>query len=244
MREINEDYINILELDDHTVFAIIADGCGSKASQLQPASIVTREIIEVVQRAFKTDQALLFDYFEFILKEAFYSASKILGAFKTGNEELYAGFGACVSCVLLRDDGWFAFSHAGNTRIYLIRQMQSGLSIRQLTKDHTKAMKLFEDGLISELDYYSHPDNLVMTSGLGIVADPVMQIFQGKIKTNDFILMTTDGIHYAVRPEPMAQLVMASENCDSAVQALVDAAKSLKYSDNMSAVLLVLFPQK
>ena len=79
---------------------------------------------------------------------------------------------------------------------------------------------------------------MIITGGLGVVVDPIIQTYSGKIKDLDFLLMTTDGIHYAVRPEPMAELVIRSEKSEDAVNSLVTAAKSLQYNDNMSAIVV------
>lgn len=50
--------------------------------------------------------------------------------------------------------------------------------------------------------------------------------------------MTTDGIHYAIRPEPMASLVLENSNFDEACVTLCDAAESLEYNDDYSAILI------
>ena len=235
-REINEDYVGAAELGDDAILAIIADGSGSKASSLQPASIAAREVTDAVKRIYEKDgPEFLFENAEPVLRESMHFAGRVLGAFKAGNDELYSGFFSSMSCVLLQNEGGIALAHAGNTRIYIVR---SG-SIRQLTKDHTQAEKLMDDGAISELDYYSHPGNIVMTSGLGVLTDPVIQTYAGRIKSGDMILMTTDGIHYAVRPEPMVDIIMAAGNCDDAAQSLIQAGVSQKRPDNMAAMLLV-----
>lgn len=242
-RELNEDYISITELDDHTLFAVISDGAGSKATgetPMQPASIVTREMNEIVQRVYKQDKNLLLENAEVILSEAIHCANRVLGAFKIANEELYAGFGASVTCCLLHDNNTFAFAHTGNTRLYLIRvnPKDGGISVKQLTVDQTKARDLVTEGYITLEQYHTHPDRLIITGGLGVVVDPIIQTYSGKIKDLDFLLMTTDGIHYAVRPEPMAELVIRSEKSEDAVNSLVTAAKSLQYNDNMSAIVV------
>lgn len=235
-REINEDFVGAVELGNDAVFAIVADGSGSKASSLQPASIVSREMTDAVRRIYEKDgPEFLFENAEPILRESMHFAGRILGAFKAGNDELYAGYFASMSCVLLQNNGGIALAHAGNTRIYIVR---SGM-IRQLTKDHTQAEKLLDDGVISEIDYYSHPANVVMTSGLGVLSDPIIQTYAGKAKSGDIILMTSDGIHYAIRPEPMVDIIMASGNCDDAAQSLIAAGISQKRPDNMAAMLLV-----
>ena len=50
-------------------------------------------------------------------------------------------------------------------------------------------------------------DRLVLTSGLGILPEPKLQILDNlSIKKNDILLMTTDGIHYAIRPEALSDI--------------------------------------
>lgn len=51
--------------------------------------------------------------------------------------------------------------------------------------------------------------------------------------------MTTDGVHYAIQPQAMAEIILKSQDCEMAAYNLVDAAKNIiKYPDNMSAMVL------
>lgn len=238
-RENNEDYMNVLELDDTTLFAILCDGAGSKCSSLQPASIAANHICDTIKRIYKTDPILFSDNASLFMREAILSANQVLGAFRKGNEEIYAGFATGVTCCLCRKDGEITFAHTGNSRIYLIRVGKDKIaSMKQLTRDHTKAQKLLDEGHITAEHYHTHPDRLVITSCLGIHSDPIVQTYSGKLKKDDILLMTTDGIHYAIIPDAIMQLVIAAENCDGAVGTLIEAAKMQKYPDNMSAVVL------
>ena len=93
-------------------------------------------------------------------------------------------------------------------------------------------------GLITEEQYYTHMDRLVLTSGLGILPDPKIQILENlTLKQEDILLMTTDGIHYAIRPEAMSDIVLQSGSCREAAGSLIEAAKLEKYPDNMSAIV-------
>lgn len=81
-------------------------------------------------------------------------------------------------------------------------------------------------------------DRLVLTSGLGILPEPKLQILDNlSIKKNDILLMTTDGIHYAIRPEALSDIVLQSGTCSDAAKSLIEAAKIEKYPDNMSALI-------
>lgn len=239
-RENNEDYMNVIELDDSTLFAILCDGAGSKCSSLQPASIAANHICDSVRRTFKADPELFISHTALFLQEAILGANQVLGAFRKGNEEMYAGFGSGVTCCVCTKQGKITFAHTGNSRIYLIRIHAKDKipSMRQLTRDHTKAQKLLDEGHITPEHYHTHPDRLVITSCLGVHSDPVIQTYTGTLKKDDILLMTTDGIHYAIIPDAIMQLVIAAENCDSAVGTLIEAAKMQKYPDNMSAIVL------
>lgn len=238
-RELNEDYISATELDDNTLFVLIADGAGSKTSSIQPASIVGCEIEEIIKREFAYNKQLLLENAELFLKEAMLSANRVLGAFKRANEELYSGFGASVSCCLLWENRNFCYAHTGNTRIYLIRRKKDGVAfINQLTVDQTKARSLLDRGLITPEQYHTHPDNLSITGGLGIALEPEIYTYTDELKSHDFLLMTTDGIHYAIKPEPMSDIVILSGSCNEAATALIEAAKLQKYPDNMSAMII------
>lgn len=239
-REVNEDYINIVELDDKTLFAIVADGAGSKCSAIQPASIVASEMLQILRRVFAENKDLFLSHMGLFLQEAIHTANRVLGAFKLGNEEMYAGFGASVTCCVCTAGGKFTLAHCGNTRLYLIRinQKDKVPTIKQISQDHTKARRLVDEGLLTIEHYHTHPDRLVITNSLGVTTDPVIQINSGALKENDILLMTSDGIHYSIIPEAIMQLVVSSENCDGASAALIEASKIQKYPDNMSAVVL------
>lgn len=68
---------------------------------------------------------------------------------------------------------------------------------------------------------------------------PHIQTFHGKLKENDIVLMSTDGLHYAIQPEAMSNIILESTNCMEAARNLIDAAKNVvKYPDNMSAMVI------
>ena len=111
--------------------------------------------------------------------------------------------------------------------------------LTQMTRDQTKAAELLNDGKIDLETYHVHPDRLVITDGLGILLKPHIQILHGKLKENDIVLMSTDGLHYAVQPDAMTTIILESKDCMEAAKNLIDASKNIiKYPDNMSAMVI------
>ena len=243
-REINEDNITVTPLDDETILAIVADGAGSKASTLQSAQIASSIVSDSIKRAYAMNKEATLSNGDIFLSEAMHAANRCIGAFKIANEELYAGFATSMTCVLLgtnpeSERPTMSFAHTGNTRLYLLRVGKDNVPVlRQLTKDQTKAQALRDEGKINDLQYHVHPDRLVITSALGLVTEPPIQTFKGNIRKNDFLLLTTDGIHYAIQPDPMMQLILASASCEDACETLSRAAVAEKYNDNCSAILV------
>ena len=238
-REVNEDYFVFHPLSEDVLLTVVADGMGSKPSDLQPAAIATVEVVRSMQTFFDLDEQMVLENPTMFLKAAMLAANRVLGAFKMANEERYAGFGCVMSCVLLYNNTKIAFAHCGNTRISTIRVNQDGSSkIMQMTQEQTKAMELFKDGVISADDVPVHPGRFELTSGLGFITDPDIQCYTGKLKVGDIVLITTKGIHYGIRPDAMSMIVLQSENWETASLSLIQGAKQEEVPDNLTAALL------
>ncbi len=239
-RELQEDFVQLCELDDNNLFCVIADGTGSMPQRPQPAAIVAMDIVENIKDTFEQQKDLLLSCPGFFIRKAMQDANRILGAFQMGNEELFSGYSASLTCCLFMENKRITIGHAGNTRFYLMRNAQLNL----ITHDHTQAFQLLSEGKIDKETYYVHDGRLKLTSGLGKIIDPKIEIFNGQMKDTDIVLMTTDGIHYALRPDAMTEIILNSPpEGTEATKALIKAAKEIvKYPDNMSA-MIVYIPQ-
>ncbi len=237
-RRLQEDYMMCKEYDNNNygkdLLAIIADGTGTADDRLQPAVLATNTIIESIDYV-KNEAPNLFDTNPlFFLQKAMLEANSVIGALKIANEEFYSGYGASVSVLYLSDDKIF-YAHAGNTRIYILRQG----TLHSMTTDHTLAQQKLENNDLS-IDYYLSSDRLKVTNGIGIVADPKIDVGKGKMKDNDIFILTTDGVHYAIRPEFFPQIILESPDTESAARSLVLGARDeVKYPDNMTAIVIV-----
>lgn len=237
-REVNEDFIAVKDYDDNTIFGIVTDGAGSKNTGLQPGSLIATEIIRELDNFYKYDKNIIYNYTEILLTEAMRSSGKMLGAFKMGNDEIYGGLGASATAFIYHDNK-LSVAHVGNTRLYLIRMNQSGeAKLMQLTKDQTLAQEMVDKGEITKDDYYLHPDRLSITGGLGVVAEPNIQHFQIPVKENDLVVLTTDGIHYAIQSEYIKEIAIRSENCEEALNSIMQAARMQDYPDNMASIMM------
>ena len=238
--EKQEDFILYKELDPNNLFVLVVDGSTSIEGHIKPGIQVATEIQDTVERMYNSLKrpgkvSGFLNNPLFYMKEAFLYANRLLGAFKMGNEELYAGYAASVTGCLFRQDGRFFCVHTGNTRMYIIRDGQ----IVQVTKDQTKGQQLMDEGKIDIDTYYNTPYSLQITGGLGYVIDPEIQCIKHDFEENDIAMLSTDGIHYAIQDPYIPQIILQSQDLTQACDALVLAAKEeVKYPDNMSVVLV------
>lgn len=239
-RERMEDYFTFTDLGDYTTCAVIADGTGSVNENPQPAAIAANHVIDEIKRAYEKSRSLFLQHPGYFLETAFLNANDLLKAFKLGSEEKYSGYFSSMTAVLLdsyEDDGKvytdMFYVHAGSTRLYLL--VDGVLDL--VTKDDTEGMALVDKGELSEEGYYTSPECLMLTNWLGA---PSVTVQSGRISLHpgDLILMTTDGIHLAMRPSAMAQMILESASPEEAAAVLVEGGKYLKYPDNMSAMLI------
>lgn len=243
----NEDYIKVTELDKENdiLFAMVADGTANKdESRITPAAMVCEETLRVLRRTYREQPEWFMENPQFFLNEAFQTANRILGSMQIANEMVYGSAGASATACLLFDDGRMAIAHAGNTRLYRIRPKVDGLVLRQATRDHTEAQEKVDTGEMKPADYYFAPERFILTNGLGNLADPEITVSGGKVVKGDILLLTSDGVHYTLTPDNIVDIIQAAGRPDAAVDALLEAIKSISYPDDASAIIIFLGDDK
>lgn len=244
-REHMEDYMwteNIPGDPEHGIpdinIFLIADGNGCHPGCLQAEQIVCPRIIEFLQYCIDENIDNFVKDPCFFMKLAIISSNQMLGGFKLGNEEKYAGYGVSLTISMVIADRIY-MAHTGNTRLYIIRKGK----LIQLTKDQTKGQQLVDEGKISEDLYYAHSDSRVITGGIGFIADPVIQTSNRKIAENDIFIMTTDGVHMWITKAGIRELVLSAQNCPSAADNIINAAADVLHSeDDMACIIFNIAP--
>lgn len=248
-RTYNEDYLYIKNLDktekNEDYLAMVLDGNGTNMGRndnadmkVMPATLLGHEISSILSEIYENNREMLYSYPVDCLKMAVSCANKVLGGFKMGSEEDYGGFSSTITMYFLSNDT-IHYLHAGNSRLYLLRVLPDNTTkFVQLTKDQTKAQGLVDTGLIQPADYYINPDRLVLNSGLGIFANPEFQTGSIPLQTNDILLTTTDGIHYALSQKDLENIIYNNKTLDEAVEQMITDAINFKNIDNMTALML------
>ncbi len=131
-------------------------------------------------------------------------------------------------------DGRVGIAHVGDSRCYRFRD---GL-LEQLTRDHSLVQEQLEKGLISADEASASPQKNLITRALGIDALAQADTQEFRTRTGDVYLLCSDGLSDMVEQDRLQKELERSENLESSVKRLVDAANEAGGRDNISVILV------
>ena len=123
--------------------------------------------------------------------------------------------------------------HAGDSRCYLIRDKR----LWQMTRDHTMAQELVDEGMLSKQDAASSSSAHVLWNCVGGVDDVQPHAHRADLYLDDGLLLCSDGLTKHVSDEQISSLLKHSESAEIACRKLVDAANDAGGTDNITVVL-------
>lgn len=148
------------------------------------------------------------------------------------NDQSLKDMGTTLTCVWVVDDVGIAVGHVGDTRLYLCRAEQ----VFQLTKDHTVAQALLDEGLVSEDEAAAHANRLVQAVGNDKSVTP--DVFSMELCLGDTLLICSDGLgQYVGAPQELYNY-MTKDDVRKIPAFLVGFANHSGGSDNITAVAI------
>lgn len=222
----NEDFAHAW-VKDKISYQITADGNG-RSDFLNPASFVVNEIQRFIDTY--SEPGLSIAEIKRMISGAFHCANRVLLAFKKANGELYTNsVFATVDLTAITEKNELVMAHVGDGRIYLVRNQK----LQQLTKDHTEAQRLCDQGKITREQIYQHPDRDLLISALGF-ENPHIDLRTGKVQDEDILLLLTDGAHKVINGEQLYQIIFECGNCFDTCNGIIKVTNALGGPDNIS----------
>ena len=130
-------------------------------------------------------------------------------------------------------------AHVGDSRAYLLR----GMDIRQLTVDHSVVAEMVRHGTLSPAAAGEHAQRHVLTRALGTASDVQIDVLAVPLRARDALLLVSDGVHSAVTPQEMVDIVRTTRDGGEACRMLVGLANARGGTDNASVVLIRVRPK-
>lgn len=128
------------------------------------------------------------------------------------------------TALALQGQTW-TLAHVGDTRAWQLRIERDAdePALHLLTTDHA----------LDHADLRSR-----LTRALGLDSTIRVDYMQGEVRVGDCFVLTTDGVHAALKPERLRALLLEATDAQSASEALVLGALRAGSTDNASALVL------
>lgn len=168
---------------------VVADGMGG-ANAGEKASAIAMKSVKSVFSKENVERHFAAGSFEELLVESIKTADDGINK-KIDEDPRTMGMGTTiVICWIIGNKVFVAW--CGDSRCYLYNPIRG---LKLLTKDHSLVQEMVSRGEISEDEAFAHPDNNVITRGLGDVmsaAEP--EVVSQQISANDELLLCSDGL--------------------------------------------------
>jgi protein phosphatase len=147
------------------------------------------------------------------------------------------GMGTTVVALLLCADGRAWVAHAGDSRLYRIRDG----GFEALTEDHSVVALMVREGLIQPEEARDHPKKNQIMRALGVNDEVDVDVARVEIHPNESYLLCSDGLYGMLPDDDLRRIAEAAPDPETAVAWLVDAANQAGGTDNITAMLVRIF---
>ena len=225
VRETNEDSYCLEALDDGRELWLlaVADGLGG-CNAGEVASDIAIHALRASLAAGRGGQ------WPATLSGAVMAAhARILERAARGGE--LSGMGTTLTAVVL--EGHVAhWGHVGDSRAYIL----GAEGIRTLTRDHSVAGRLVDEGFIDPEAARQHPQRNVLTQALGFSGTVEVETGSAPLESGDWLLVTSDGLTAVVEDQEIVDLAREAGEPLALVERLVALANARGGPDNITVL--------
>lgn len=232
VREQNEDSFLI---DEDLCLAAVADGMGGHNA----GEVASRMAVELLHQKLAA-----------LPEERRNALSSLVNVVTETSHEIFAcgrkdpdkrNMGSTLVALLIdieKNRGLLA--SVGDSRAYLCREDD----VRPLTRDHTFVQELINAGRLSQEEARVHPFRNVLSRAVGVLPEVEVDAFEVELKEGDRLLLCSDGLYGYLPPGKLEEtLLRKGRGPASVAQALVDLANENGGGDNITAIVVDLFPE-
>jgi protein phosphatase len=137
----------------------------------------------------------------------------------------------CTAFVIGDGEGYL--SHAGDSRVYLLRNRE----LLQLSEDHTLVNELINEGIISREEGRKHPHRNIITKALGTSSTIEPDASFIELESEDTLLLCSDGLYGCASDDEISS-VLSGQPVEEAGRGLIELALKRGGSDNITVVIL------
>jgi serine/threonine protein phosphatase PrpC len=236
-RESNEDVYGI-DLTERLF--VVADGMGGRSA----GEVAARLGVDALQEFCQSHRELPAASWPFPLDPRY---SRTINLLRVGlkvanqrirqeaaNDPAWYRMGATIAALTF-DDRELVAAHAGDVRIYRVRQGHAS----RLTRDHSlhEELRAARAALTSQ-DVAALGNRNIITRALGSRPELEPTVYVNGYVEGDRYLLCSDGLWNCLPDDALASLVAGHTDSEAACHALIDAALSVGAPDNVTALIV------
>ena len=227
IREKNQDSYLALENKYGDFLAIVADGIGGgKAGE-----VASSEVIKYFNEIFKESGPFsssedVKSFLEYHVNECNRKVFEL-----SLSDKKYSGMGTTLTGVLITSKDNYSIN-CGDSRVYGFIDNK----LIKLTNDHSLVNQLLEKGQITYEESINHPQKHYLVKAIGIFDYVKSDIH--KVKSMDYYLVCSDGLHSYVSDEEISNIVLNDMSVEEKVIELKNLALLKGGYDNITIILI------
>jgi len=221
LRQVNEDaYLNMHDIG----LWLIADGMGGHAR----GDVASRIVVESFSEIGKPHSL---EEFTAAVKGRLQRANQRINdeILRTGYDQF---MGSTVVAFLVFKREWCCL-WAGDSRAYLMRDGR----LRQITRDHSVAQEMVENGQLRQDEAVQHPMANRITRAVGARNELALDEYRSSLRDGDAFLLCSDGLYKEVSDHELAAILEAYD-CDEASLELLDLTLERGARDNVTVAVI------
>ncbi|MBQ4109756.1 MAG: Stp1/IreP family PP2C-type Ser/Thr phosphatase [Clostridia bacterium] len=224
MRSLNEDNFLLNNTNEKYTVMAVADGMGGhNAGEVASADAIAYLKGYDESTGFSTS-----------IKNRLLSCFEAINTFiykQSVKTSRFAGMGTTLTVAVIARGRLYA-ANVGDSRCYVINKYE----IKQITNDHSFVEELVRLGKLTKEEAKNHPEKNKLMQAIGTEPTVNTDLFTEDLKKGDIVLLCTDGLSNMVAEEEIKNILLTSENVQTAIDTLIAEANRNGGIDNITAV--------
>lgn len=229
VRTANEDKFDFGTFDDGTAWAIVCDGMGGARGGSIASSIVVDMVGDKIRKCY--NKLMPVYSFENIFLSTITTSNVIVNDRSYSDTEL-RGMGTTIVSAIVKDNQ-ACLAHVGDSRIYKL----TSEGITQITKDHSLAQEMLDNGQITQEEFINYPKKNIITRALGIDEKVDIDFDFTDISEGETLLLCTDGLSGLLSDDEIFE-IYSNTDFDLLCDEYIKAANEKGGYDNVTVVVM------
>lgn len=224
----NQDRVCTAVINENTVLAVVCDGMGGQNAGGEASSKAAQVVFDRITKVFRSD----FDSKSIrnLLISSVTTANSVIYDMALSSSEM-VGMGTTCVIALVFNNILYAVN-VGDSRLYVINH-----EIRQITKDHTIVMRMYENGEITKEQLKNHPQRNYITKAVGVSTNVDPDYFEIELSEKSSILLCTDGLSNCCDEADIFNIVK-KHTPEEVPKCLIDFALNNGGNDNITVAYI------